>query len=584
MLETTRATAFIPATNLRGGVAGANWLFLLPSLELHLVVCLGAPPATTLVPVSRFSQDVAVISTNARQLHRVGEVNRRHGLTNIHRIVADRHTALPFAERSTDLVVITGHSEAKWLNRGGARLAELQRLLKPEGLIYFEFGGLSNPLLRSPRLWGGEGGVDHSVTPQLFWLTPLMGETETAVPMHDRATIRYFFRRGLYSPLAYQGAIWRIERFLSQHPLFSLLIRRHGALVGGGADNFADQPPQYLRLIAQEAGVDISQHRWGLAARGKYNSRKVQFILFDRASESPEYIVKMTRDSSLNVRLENQYRALTLLRAKGIGDRETLPQAVFFGYHANLAIQGETVIDGAPFLRQTRATADCPYAQAAINWLIRLGAATADPAAATPSQAAEVLHALFEQFVQIYQPAPAYRDFLADQIAAVERGREAFPVVFQHGDPGIWNALVTPGGQAAFLDWEAAEPRGMPLWDLFYFLRSYSVRVARTQGTRDGLEGFAKQFLAESPLSPLVVESVERYCRQIGLPARLVEPLFHTCWMHRALKEATRLTSSRLERGHYVSLLRLCIDQREAPTLRRLFSLSGLEASRPSSP
>jgi hypothetical protein len=64
----------------------------------------------------------------------------------------------------------------------------------------------------------------------------------------------------------------------------------------------------------------------------------------------------------------------------------------------------------------------------------------------------------------------------------------------------------------------------------------------------------------------------------------LVEPLFHTCWMHRALKEATRLTSSRLERGHYVSLLRLCIDQREAPTLRRLFSLSGLEASRPSSP
>jgi hypothetical protein len=58
------------------------------------------------------------------------------------------------------------------------------------------------------------------------------------------------------------------------------------------------------------------------------------------------------------------------------------------------------------------------------------------------------------------------------------------------------------------------------------------------------------------------------------LDPALVEPLFYTCWMHRALKEATRLQPDRLESGTYVRLLRLCVARRDAPGLRRLFSLS----------
>ena len=128
--------------------------------------------------------------------------------------------------------------------------------------------------------------------------------------------------------------------------------------------------------------------------------------------------------------------------------------------------------------------------------------------------------------------------------------------------------------RVAFLDWEAAEPQGMPLWDLFYFLRSYSVWVARTRGAGDGLTGLTQHFLAESPLTPLIVASTQRYCEQTGLSTSLVEPLFYTCWMHRALKEATRLAPAKLGNGHYMNLLRRCIEQRAAPTLTRLFSLS----------
>ena len=79
------------------------------------------------------------------------------------------------------------------------------------------------------------------------------------------------------------------------------------------------------------------------------------------------------------------------------------------------------------------------------------------------------------------------------------RSAERFPLVFQHGDPGPWNVLITSDGRPGFLDWEAAEPHGMPLWDLFHFLRSFGFQVSRAAGTRDPLRSFAEQFL-ESPL------------------------------------------------------------------------------------
>jgi hypothetical protein len=299
----------------------------------------------------------------------------------------------------------------------------------------------------------------------------------------------------------------------------------------------------------------------------------VLFFLFNSAKQQPEYVAKMTRAAALNPRLENECHALRLLREKGVGDRETLPQVAFFGHHKELAIVGETVIEGMPFEQQTNATTDCPYARAAIDWLIDLGAATADVRAARPAQAAEGLDQLYRRFIEIYAVPDEQRAFLSAQLATIRQFEGGFPLVFQHGDPGTWNVMVTPSGRIAFLDWEAAEPAGMPLWDLFYLMRAYGVLASRRLGIRDMTEGFAEQYLHDTPISAMLVESTRRACDRIGLVSSLVAPLFYTCWMHRSLKEATRLERSNLERGHYISLLRMCINRRDTPALQRLFAI-----------
>jgi hypothetical protein len=91
------------------------------------------------------------------------------------------------------------------------------------------------------------------------------------------------------------------------------------------------------------------------------------------------------------------------------------------------------------------------------------------------------------------------------------------------------------------------------------------------------MRSFDEQLLAESELGRLLVRTTSRFCAEAGLATELVAPLFYVCWMQRALKEVTRLHPRRLDRGRYVNLLRVAIDRREAPGLRRLFTLSAGE-------
>jgi Ser/Thr protein kinase RdoA (MazF antagonist) len=197
--------------------------------------------------------------------------------------------------------------------------------------------------------------------------------------------------------------------------------------------------------------------------------------------------------------------------------------------------------------------------------------ATADPDVAAPPAVAGALDDLLGRFVSVYGSPAGEEAFLREQIERVRRSTSPFPVVLQHGDPGPWNLLATPGDGVAFLDWEAAEPNGMPLWDLLYFLRSYGVAASRKAGRRDPTASFAEHYLAPSPLGDLLVETIADARADIGLDPALVEPLYYACWMHRALKEATRLPPHRLDQGRFVRLLRLVIERHEAPALRRLF-------------
>ncbi|HMQ32428.1 MAG TPA: aminoglycoside phosphotransferase family protein [Chloroflexaceae bacterium] len=585
MLQNTLQAAYTPGVNLKGEVAGASWMFLLPKLSLERTVCIGVPSRKQLKTMARLSREV-VICTDEPQSKTVDP----GGISNLHVINITAGVPLPFAQQSVDLLVFASvrdlETHARSLHALGAPDA-----LTLDGVIFLEARGslhLLHTTLLQARL---QRPADTILS---FWINALGDEVHAAIPASDGTTIAYFARNGLFKAPRDQSLPGRVGNFVRKR--LHTLTHRAGALLPAGftaagekgspprepnisrqpAPRFGfflgrgltEQPPRYLCELAAAAGADIGAMRWGLVAPGDYASRKVLFFLINRETARLEYIVKMTRDQTLNHRLEAARNALTLLERKGIGTAQTLPRVAFSGTHGGLAILGETAIDGRPFRQATQATADCPYAHAATDWLRKLAAATTTTA--TAEEAAARLEQLFTRFVELYRLAPSHKEFLAQQIATLRRDPHPFPLVFQHGDPGTWNMLATDRHQVAFLDWEAAEPQGMPLWDLFYFLRSYSIIVARAQGTHNNLKGFAQHFLGNTALNRMIGEAIARYRETIGLSATAIGPLFYTCWMHRALKEATRTAPAKLERGHYVNLLRLCIDKHDQLSLLTL--------------
>lgn len=620
MLETALAAQYIPGSNMKGDVEGANWIFLLPNFEFERVFCIGLPTVSTLTTLSRFSKHVYVVCVNHKELEEFIVLREQSELSNLQAIVVSQLRHMPIKNGSVELILIADQSGIDQSNEKSVFL-ELRRLGCPHLLIYFEVNKIDFLSSGKAKLAIDANSFGQN---QLFWLTPLNGEAHTAVPSGDLGTKSYFLDNNLYSPEASLAPLKQIKRFLKtkragqniselqelpngkdskdiprkvnafvrsatvgieqgikdvQRHLIkrNQFISRFGVLVGENQSEFSHQPPLYLRSLASEWGVDLDDYRWGLSARGDYSSRKVLIYLFSGQNgklknPEPEYIVKLVRDPIYNYRLENEYRALSLLKKSDESIRRAVPKIGFFGYHADLAVIGEKMIVGDEFRQKTDLTETCSYMHNAVNWLIHLGAVTVNKSLVSAEQAAKILDNLYSRFFEIYQISPEHKSFLVKQIEKIQNFPGAFPLVFQHGDPGTWNALITESGKVAFLDWESAERNGMPLWDLFYFLRSYIMGAARSKGIGDRIQAIVQLLLTHSPYSQLYVDSTETYCHQTGLSGSLTEPIFYTCWMHRALKEATRLTPGKVGDGHYVNLLRLFIEYRESEVLGQLFS------------
>jgi hypothetical protein len=160
------------------------------------------------------------------------------------------------------------------------------------------------------------------------------------------------------------------------------------------------------------------------------------------------------------------------------------------------------------------------------------------------------------------------------------RGARPIPLVRQHGDPGIWNLLASGDGRALFLDWEASETDGLPLWDTLYLHRSYAIAASKRRGIRDATTAARGHLVGSSPLAVRLRETIDAYMDAVGVPAEAVEALTYGCWIHRALKEANRLPTGRLQQGAYAGHIRLLLEASADKGARQLGQPSGIAAER----
>ena len=555
VLETALKTEFTPGSNRKGEMVTADWRFLLPRLDVSVAAFLGEPPRSTLQVFARSCEHVLVFAEEERaSVPDPPNVERRS-----YQALFDGE----IAEASVDLVCAVNRKSVRTFVADRKHLPLLSRILKPEGVLFFRVdGGLDRALERKARALFNEDGFGP---PYEYYLAPALGRMRMAVPLSDRE-MSAFFAGKIRSHRAVKNRLLRsYAHLLGSYPR---------AVIGRkGTTEVDDEPPDYLARLCRKSGIDVSRYRWGVSTGGRYNAKKIVFYLFRRDSGRPEIVVKLTRSPEFNLRLENEFAALTTLSEKDWLPEGSFPRPLFLDYHNGLAVVGETVVHGRGFNEVSTGEVDCPYLRQVAAWLTELSVRSAAKAPPTAGEVGTALQALLDKFVTIYQPTAAEAEFLAAQVSRFKGAHARFPAVFQHGDAGSWNALILPEGGVAFVDWEAAESQGPPLWDLFYFMKTYGALKFRRAGIRDSLRAFRENYLRDSALGTRLVEVTGAYCQRLGLNRKWVEPLFYTCWVHRALKEATRLTPDTLQKGHYVNLLRAAMDGRETPVLKQLFSL-----------
>jgi hypothetical protein len=514
ILAVARAAHYDIGGNRKGSTTGATWSLLLPRLPLGRIAVLGsAGPAA------------------------------RKRLEELARLSFD---GLPVDERF-DVI---------WLTPGGnhaaADRAALRARLTDSGLVVDE-----RP---DPR-------AAPAADAARFRVLRRGGDTLVATPLAYPVVETWLRSHGLAGP-ATSGMRDRLRRQASAVLRGSRPVSRPewGFLDLIGQPGLA-RPPRYLLDLAATAGHDVSLCAWGLAAAGPYRTQKVLVPLFAPGTRTPEIIVKLARHPSVNGRLQVELDGLRRLATAAETIRERVPAVQFSGTHAGLLLVGESVLDGAPY----RAPQMERHALAAdaVAWITELGVQTAAPV--DPGEAAAALDDLVEAYVAADGPGRALAGALRTQVERIRRHRGPFPCVVQHGDPGTWNLVAMPGDRTGFLDWENHEDRGMPLWDLFYLLRSLAVGSVPRRPLERRLGHVERAFLDASERTPFIVEAVRRYCAQVGVADELVEPLFHLGWMFQALKEVTRLAPGRLGEGHFYALLRRGLERRADGTLDSLF-------------
>lgn len=543
----------IPAigSNLAARDGDAAWMFLLPTLAPRHVLCVGDLPVRVTDRLRESGADLTPVANLAAD----GDPTPATDLAPV---------AVP------DLLLVSGRALAALDDRSA--LADRLRSVTAGGdcaVVGAEH--LTDTALR--RL-----STDLDLEPVLSMRTgdpngdpPLSGRLLAVPPTRSVDTTRSGVRKAaraarlLRSRIGYVTGRGTPTRASRAHASDLRPLSPSGAgrpvesetlLVGKPGRDMA-RPPRWVVEVGEAAGVDFDDARWTFAPARGYRSQKPLFLLAVGGAQRPTHVVKVTQEARFNPRLRNEAQALMSLRDERLVDPTSIPELLATAEHGGLAVVLQTAWDGQAFREHSTARVGCPFARRAVEWFTVLGERSAVPDLDTDAACRGALR-LVERYLEVFDGDSGTRSLLVDRARQLQ-GRRV-PGVLVHGDPGNWNMLARRDGSIGVLDWENARRTGPPIWDVALFLKTYGSFVARAEGRRQGSTAtFVRQFTPGAPMRRLVDDALSSYASRLGIDGELVPTLVMLCWVHQALKDASRLPTNRVTSSPYHQIVRRCL-------------------------
>ncbi len=268
-------------------------------------------------------------------------------------------------------------------------------------------------------------------------------------------------------------------------------------------------------------------------------SSHVIFFILAAAQPTPILVVKAPRLPGDYARLDLEATNLKLVHDVRAGGFASIPRLVAYEDYADHRLLIETALAGETMSFRLRREPAEPYVQAATEWLIELHQATTKLGLHDDHGHDRLIGNLAQQFVGVVPLSPAELRNV-EQTEGLIRGVRAasIPQVFEHGDLGPVNIMVAKTGELGVVDWELAEPSGLPAVDLFFLLNLASPAWRRAKRGSDYVAAFHATFFGPTAWAR---PYIGRYAASMGLAPELLKPFFVLCWSRYVMRLVTRL-------------------------------------------
>jgi aminoglycoside phosphotransferase (APT) family kinase protein len=298
---------------------------------------------------------------------------------------------------------------------------------------------------------------------------------------------------------------------------------------------------------------------WLLLTGGRRSINKVVGIPFAKDAGVPGLVVKFARVAEAEGGLEREAAVLRQLEAT----RPALPgvpRVLATGRRVGRLAIAETALHGPTLLSHLNVETFPRLAMRVTDWLVEL--AGLPPTEPRESWQARLVEDPLDQFK---------RDFAAvggDDVAAQARGLLAtlpdLPPACEHRDCSPWNVVLSGSGEPALLDWESAEPLGLPGLDLVYFLANAAFVLEGALESGRTLEAYRRLLDPAMFTGRVFARCAWRYCDRLGLDPETLVPLRALGWivhsrsdhLHLAMDARGAPDAEALGNGIYLSLLR----------------------------
>lgn len=357
--------------------------------------------------------------------------------------------------------------------------------------------------------WPGPHGAS---TPE-FWLP--LDSAGAIAHVHEQRPIHS--RREAAQRLAWRGA----ARAGALAPICAIARLPGSAAAAGEEEN------------AVVTALPDARH-WLLLTGGSESDNKVVSLPFPDRGEPAALVAKFGRVGKADAALDREAEVLSDLAS----ERPALtgvPRLRASGSSAGGRAVLQDAMLGTPLWTEMRRLGFATLAPVLTEWLVSL-------AGNPPLQAASEWR---EQLVDdlIDELEANHGGFFPEGFAGRARNAlanlGAMPLVWEHRDLGPWNVVIRTGGGPAAIDWEDAEPRGLPGLDLVYLLATSALLI---EGALDDMsktdrivDAYERLLDPGTETGQVVARCFATYRERLGVCEADFQRLRLLCWIVQAL-------------------------------------------------